>query len=1105
MRFAVLGPLSVSLDSGTVSLGGRKQRTLLAVLLLHANAVVPRDDLLDALWGERRPPSASDSLDTYVYRLRKQLGSDRLLRERSGYRLRVARGELDADRFEELVANARGAVDAGDHRHASALLTEALGLWRGPAWADHLDNPAVLADADRLEERRLNALESRLEAELSCGGGAELVSELEQLVGRQPLRERLLAALMLALYRAGRQADALEVFQAARRRLLDELGLELGPELHELQRRILQHDRTLGAARRFPALSGPGSRRRLASVGLLGLAAIVIVVFLLGAGATSRQPRIRAGTSGIVSVDASSDRVLSATPLTGAPGAVTAAYGSVWVADPAGQDVSQIDATTGDLVERIPVDGEPGSIISGDGAIWVASTVDATVRRINPTVDAVTQTVRLPGANPGAIAYGARRLWVADSAAHALFEIDPATGVRQCTLSLDVQPSAVEVADGSVWIAGYNTATVERLDPVSGHVLARIHVGDGPAGLVFDDGALWVANSIDATVSRIDPATNAVTATIAVGSGPTALTAADGSVYVADQYAGTISRIDPADDRVATSVAVTGEPTSLTVTSSRVWAGVTAGAGSHHGGTLTIVSPGALTSSSVTNASIDPAFYDFAINPQFTGLAYDALVGFQQSPGAAGLRLVPDLALSIPTPTDGGRVYAFRIRPGIRYSDGQLLRAGDFRRGIERLFRVHSRGASLYRDLVGAAACRRHSRACELTRGVVTNDATGAISFHFTEPDPEFPFALTEYAFSAPIPPGTPDHETGSRSVPGTGPYEIDSITDREIRFVRNPYFREWSHAAQPAGNPDTIIWRSAPTITAAVAAVEDGRADWLFGSPPLAQFRRLELQNPTELHINPQFAVNFLPLNTHVAPFNDLRVRQALNDAINRATLVRLFGGPKFAIPTCQAITPGIPGYRRYCPYTLHPSADGDWTGPDMARARRLVRQSGTIGQRIDLVGSLDNGYVPPASTTYIGRVLRALGYRVHITIIPFSSITAAMWDRFQISNDGSWIPEYPDPSSYLPSFFGCAGANSNRYYCNSAIDREMQRAELLEPTYPAKSSTLWAAVDRQLTNAAAWVPTVASREVELTSDRLRNYEYNPVWGFLADQAWVR
>ena len=306
--------------------------------------------------------------------------------------------------------------------------------------------------------------------------------------------------------------------------------------------------------------------------------------------------------------------------------------------------------------------------------------------------------------------------------------------------------------------------------------------------------------------------------------------------------------------------------------------------------------------------------------------------------------------MSIPTPTDGDRTYAFRIRPGIRYSDGQPLLAGDFRRGVERLFRDRSQGTSLYAGLVGAGACLRHPSGCDLSQGIVTNDAKRTVTFHFTEPDPEFLYQLTEFAFSAPIPPGTPDREPGQRTVPGTGPYEIASISPAEIRFVRNPYFREWSHAAQPAGNPNAIVWQSAPSLQAAVTAVEQGRADWLFGQPPYAQYHQLELQHPGQLHNNPQWSVNFLPLNTHVAPFNDLRVRQALNYAINRAKLAQLYGGPGFATPACQAIVPGIPGYRRYCPYTLHPRADGAWSAPDMARARQLVAQSGTIGERVEL-----------------------------------------------------------------------------------------------------------------------------------------------------------
>jgi peptide/nickel transport system substrate-binding protein len=235
----------------------------------------------------------------------------------------------------------------------------------------------------------------------------------------------------------------------------------------------------------------------------------------------------------------------------------------------------------------------------------------------------------------------------------------------------------------------------------------------------------------------------------------------------------------------------------------RLWAGVAANGQRHRGGTLVIVTPAGLLSPQPGSvASVDPAFYNVANNPQFTGLAYDGLVNFQQSPGADGLRLVPDLALAIPAPAGGGRTYTFRLRPAIRYSNGQPLRASDFRRAIERLFRVGSPGTSLYTGIAGASACAQHPASCDLSRGIVTDDATRTVTFHLTAPDPEFLSQLTEFAFSAPVPPGTPDHETGSRTVPGTGPYKIVSVTNSQVRFLRNPYFREWSHAAQPAGNP---------------------------------------------------------------------------------------------------------------------------------------------------------------------------------------------------------------------------------------------------------------------------------------------------------------
>ncbi len=178
MRFAMLGPVEVWLDGRSVPLGGPKQRAVLAILLLHANRPVSRDQLIDALWGSHPPPSADASLDAYVYRLRKMLGRDRLPRQATGYTLRVEPGELDVDRFDSLVERAARATGAGDVAGGARDLREALALWRGPALADVLFEPFAGPYARELEERRLGALEDRIDADLRLGRGRELVPEL---------------------------------------------------------------------------------------------------------------------------------------------------------------------------------------------------------------------------------------------------------------------------------------------------------------------------------------------------------------------------------------------------------------------------------------------------------------------------------------------------------------------------------------------------------------------------------------------------------------------------------------------------------------------------------------------------------------------------------------------------------------------------------------------------------------------------------------------------------------------------------------------------------------------------------------------------------------
>jgi DNA-binding SARP family transcriptional activator len=229
MEFRILGPLEVVDGDRQVAIAGSKQRALLAILLLHSNAVVSRDRLIDELWGESPPDTASTALQVHVSQLRKSLGRDVIVTRTPGYMIRVEAGELDLQRFEQLVEEARGKEAAP----AAATLRDALRLWRGPPLAD-LDGSVALPERGQLEEQRLSALEHRIDAELELGLHSQQLPELEALVREDPLRERCRAQLMLALYRSGRQAEALDVYSRGRRLLADELGLE--PEANSYEK-----------------------------------------------------------------------------------------------------------------------------------------------------------------------------------------------------------------------------------------------------------------------------------------------------------------------------------------------------------------------------------------------------------------------------------------------------------------------------------------------------------------------------------------------------------------------------------------------------------------------------------------------------------------------------------------------------------------------------------------------------------------------------------------------------------------------------------------------------------------------------------------------------
>jgi ABC-type transport system substrate-binding protein/DNA-binding SARP family transcriptional activator len=1077
--FSVLGPIEARDEERQLSLGGPKQRALLAVLLLERNTVVSRDRLIDAVWAEQPPVSAAHTLDAYVSRLRKLLGADRLTRRSGGYVLRTDAAEVDLDRFDELVARGREELAAGQAAAAAATLRAALGEWRGTALADLLYEPFAAEAAATLEEHRLNALEERIEADLASGRAAELVGELERLVREHPFRERLLGQLMVALYRSGQQARALDAYRVGRHRLAEELGLEPGRALQELERAILAHDPSLSRPDP-PSLIAP--RRRLERRWFVAAAATAVIVgTAIGLAVVLRSPSdpVAFGSDGLVALAAHSDAVRAGLEVTSAPAAVASGYGSLWIAEPGRGRVERVDPTAGTVEDRITIGGSPSVLAVGGSSVWAASVAGDSVARIDPSTGTVTQTIRLGGSRLSALGFGRGALWIADATDASLLEIDPASGTVRRTVTLSSPPSALAVTDGALWVADYPGGTVSEVDPRAGNVLATVPVGGGPSALAVTPGSVWVANALDSTVARIDARRGAVTATLPVGSGPTALAVTDGSVWVANRYGRSVSRIDTHRGLVVKTVAVEGSPTAFAVVDKHVWVGMQSVA-PRRGGTVTLLHARPIT--------VDPALQADVLPLVSDRLTRDGLVTYEHAEGVAGTRLVPDLAMNVPVATGGGTKYTFRLRPGIRYSDGRLVRAADYRRAIERTFRLDALTKDAFKGLVGAAACGP-SR-CDLSRGIVTDDSSRTVAFRLRDPQPDFLANLTTAAAS-PVPQGTPWHRTDPTPIPGTGPYEIREATAKRIVWERNPHFHEWSHAAQPDGNPDRIVMRFGLSPTQEVREIEAGRADALIDNIPAQLLPGIRTRRPSQLHSYVIPTTDFFQFNTTRAPFDDVRVRRALNLAIDRRHIIRLYGGSALATAACQVLPPGIPGHRRYCPYPH-----------DLALARRLVDSSGTRGQRITVWGWTDDPTISVDVVRYIAGVLTRLGYRADVHLMSHRSPTQPTpYDSIQLL-PAAWGDT---PYGFFATWFACDGPNVHGWFCDRRIDRLNGQARSFLATRPREAARLWARIDRELVDRALWLPMINERGIDFLSTRVANYGSHPYWGLFVDQLSVR
>jgi DNA-binding SARP family transcriptional activator len=563
-----------------VALGGSKQRALLALLLLHANRVVSRDRLIDELWDGSPPDTASTALQVHVSQLRKALGREAIVTQAPGYLVRVDPGGLDIERFDELVAEAQGR----DAEGAAQTLREALALWRGPPLVD-LDESVARPERRQLEEQRASALEQRIDADLDLGRHAELLPELEALTREEPLRERRRAQLMLALYRSGRQADALGVYRQGRRLLADELGLEPGEELRQLEKAILEHDPELAAParpRRSEATSGPLRRRsryRVAVVvGALLLAGALTAVIL---ALTGGRDVVTVVPNSVAAVDPKTGRVEADVPIGGHPVAIAAGEGAIWVANSDQETLVRIDPKT-KQVTSIGLGTDVADVAVGFGSVWVAGGNGETLTRIDPDQNAPEAPIDLGKVNQLApqpvflVATGAGSVWI--TRGNTLMRIDPETNEARAWFRVN-RPQGLAAGAGAVWVTQQNEHVL-RIDATTPKLTADEDLSELPQFPVQFDDSLWLISYGDRQphIWHLDSTTLTPRTAISfsIPGYPADLSGGSRALWTVGPNSGYLWRIDPATEMAKRLVWVAPHPISVAVGEGAVWVGTQA-------------------------------------------------------------------------------------------------------------------------------------------------------------------------------------------------------------------------------------------------------------------------------------------------------------------------------------------------------------------------------------------------------------------------------------------------------------------------------------------------------------------------------------------------
>lgn len=591
LAFLILGPFEVHVDGEPLALGGRQQRALLAALTLRANELVSSERLIDELWPEDPPDTADHLVHVYVSRLRKALGDEGrpiLMTRPPGYQLVVERGQVDLHRFEDHVAAARSATEEGRFAEASARLREALAIWRGPALADVATETFARADAERLNELRVSATEDLMGSELAAGRD-DVVPELKSLVAQHPLRERLRGFLIVALYREGRQAEALDAYERTRAVLAEELGIDPSQDLQDLHRRVLSQDPTLRATP-MPGDSGnrdeharaqtpPGptaSERPWTAVVLVGLAVALVLVaaVLMTFRHRSTAQTSAVGRAAVALLDGTTDEPTTKIAFDGSASAIAADGDDLWVADDGAGTVTRIhtDTRTSDLPVSSVID--PIAVTAGDGRAWV---LDPFAGRIT-ALDASGQVDidfdwRSPAPVDATFVDGS--LWVVDTSCECVFELDASTGKRLRTITapfVGAGPIRIDAGPGVIWVLNGIGRSLVHISPWNGRpVGAPISLAYQPTDLAVSKDTVWVSMEANDLVEKLS-LSGVSEGDIRVPGGPSAIVADASGAWVLTARGGQVVRLI---GREGSRVRLTAPPAALAIGDEGAWVSLT--------------------------------------------------------------------------------------------------------------------------------------------------------------------------------------------------------------------------------------------------------------------------------------------------------------------------------------------------------------------------------------------------------------------------------------------------------------------------------------------------------------------------------------------------